>query len=266
MALMTEPWTQDPQVREDRALRSFLDELASTASEPVDPVVRAETLEAMLAEAAARHAPAPAATWRRRARQVLAMTGVKVVLAGGVAAAATTGGLAATGTLPAPAQQFAHEVGQQIGIGFPAAPGQAKKQDGDPDSTGRDHAPGQLKQTDGDPATRTGRDHAPGQVGRDDVPAPPGRDRSDEVPPGLEKKDEVPPGQQGRTGEDAAPKSADPPADTSAGASDEQPSDLADEPGRPASAPKQDPETPAEDTVSSPDRGGGAKKAQKQRD
>lgn len=265
MALMTDSWTQDPQVREDRELRSFLDELATTATEPVDPVVRAETLEAMLAEAAARHAPTPAATWRRRARQVLAMTGVKVVLAGGVAAAATTGGLAATGTLPAPVQQFAHEVGQQIGIGFPAAPGQARKQDGDPDSTGRDHAPGQLQKTDDDPAS-TGRDHAPGQVGREDVPAPPGRDSSDEVPPGLEKQDGVPPGQQGRTGEDAAPKGADPPADTSAGASDEQPSDLADEPGRPASAPGQDGQTRPQDAVPSTDGGGGARKAQGQRD
>ena len=170
------PWRDDPALRDDDALRGVLDGLAATTARPVPPAVRQDQVQAILAEVAGQRRTRPA---RRRVRSVLALTGVKVVLVGGVAAAGTTTGLATTGTLPAPAQQWAHEVGARIGVGLPAAPGQAAKVDGDPDSNGRDHAPGQVTKDDPD---RNGRDAAPGQVGRDDgdpTTGPPGhRDRA----------------------------------------------------------------------------------------
>lgn len=158
------PWTTDPQVRDDDALRGVLEVLADQRARPVPADVRHRHLTAMLAEA---RPPVRRRGLRHRVRDVLALTGVKVALAVGVAAAGTTTGMAATGTLPDTAQQVAHEIGARIGVGVPAAPGQRKQADGDPDSTGRDHAPGQVARTDPD---RRARDLAPGRVGRDGRP------------------------------------------------------------------------------------------------
>lgn len=167
MESLTEPWTDDPEVRADPRLRAALDTLAATTSQPVDPATRADSLEAVLREA---QAPAPARTGRRRPRRVLALTTAQLVLLGGATAAAATGGLAATGSLPAPVQQVVHEVGARVGIGVPAAPGQVARETGQP---ARELAPGRRAATDGDPAT-TGRTYAPGQVGRQDRrPGPP---------------------------------------------------------------------------------------------
>lgn len=132
-----------------------------TPPEAVSPAVRATHLEVMLAEFAR---PAPATTrrvWRRRAAGLAGLTSIKLLLAGSVAVAAT-GGMAATGSLPAPVQRVAQDIGEAVGFEVPGPPGQAKKVDGDDTTTGRDYAPGQLKKTDGDDTT-TGRDHAPGQ-------------------------------------------------------------------------------------------------------
>lgn len=192
-----EHWTADPLVRDDDALRGVLDGLSARAHEPLPDDVRRDQLQAVLAAAQ------DGASWtkrplRRRVRDVLALTGVKVVLAAGVAAAGTTTGLATTGSLPAPAQQWAHEVGARLGVGLPAAPGQAAKTDGDPTTNGRDHAPGQLTRDDPD---RNGRDAAPGQVGRtDDVPARPApvedAPRGD-VGPATPDEDATAPGRSG---------------------------------------------------------------------
>lgn len=58
--------------------------------------------------------------WRQRARRLAGMTAVKVALGAGVAAAGTTGGLAATGNLPAPVQQFVSDGAGWIGLELPA--------------------------------------------------------------------------------------------------------------------------------------------------
>lgn len=163
-----EHWTDDPEVRADPRLRSALTALASTASLPVDPTTRAEGLEAVLREVQA--SPPSDQRRRRRGRRVLALTTAQLVLLGGATAAAATGGLAATGSLPAPVQQVVHEVGARVGIGVPAAPGHLARETGQP---ARDHAPGRRAATDGDDTT-TGRTYAPGQVGRQDRrPGPP---------------------------------------------------------------------------------------------
>lgn len=187
---MTDRWTDDLQVQDDPALEAFLRDLSVHADGSVDPSVRTATLEAMLATAAETPAATRGWSWGGRVRRVLGLTGVKLVLAAGVAAATTTGGLAATGSLPAPMQHFAHELGRQLGIGVPSAPGQLQQSDGDPDTIGRDYAPGQLKKSDGDPDT-TGRDHAPGQSGdtgdrppEQDVPVTP--DEEGEGPDGAD--------------------------------------------------------------------------------
>lgn len=195
---MTDRWTDDPQVQDDPALEAFLRDLSAHADGSVDPSVRTATLEAMLA------AETPATTrgwsWGGRIRRTLGLTGVKLVLAAGVAAATTTGGMAATGSLPAPMQEFAHDLGRQLGIGVPAAPGQLQQSDDDPDTTGRDYAPGQLKKSDGDPDT-TGRDHAPGHSGDigerplDEQDVPVTSDEADKGPgdPDTERRDDTVP-------------------------------------------------------------------------
>ncbi len=217
--IMTERWTDDPQVQDDPALGRFLRDLSIHADDTVDPATRAATLEAMLEVAAQAPSTSHPAPWARRARRVLGLTGVKLALAAGVAAATTTGGLAATGSLPAPIQSFAHDVGRHIGIGFPDAPGQQKKLTDEAD-TGRDFAPGQLRKS--EPGT-TGRDHAPGQ-----------------------QRDDGPPGQNLRTDDPDEPGRATPDPEPPAGVVPEQetPGDAAPEtPGEPAQAPEQ-PEPP----------------------
>lgn len=272
--LMTDRWNDDPQVQDDPALGAFLRDLAGHADEDVDPATRASTLEVMLEVAARAPSTSRPTPWARRARRVLGLTGVKVALVAGVAAATTTGGLAATGSLPAPIQSFAHDVGRQIGIGVPDAPGQQKQLTDEAD-TGRDFAPGQLKKSE---LGTTGRDHAPGQQGDEDT-----SDGSDAAPvgdPSIEElstdtdqprrvaPDEGPPTgvvpQQSTPGDAApetpgepeqAPERPDPPPppdqDPPAGAANETTPDPATAPGRP-DAPAEDhsggPQGPSDDT------------------
>ncbi len=263
---MTDPWTQDPLVREDAELRALLDRLASTATDPVPPEVRAHELEGLLVAVSARTASSATPPWRRRLRSLAAMTSAKVVLAAGVAVAGT-GGLAATGSLPDAAQELAHDLGQHVGVGFPDAPDS-------PSRSGRDaheHAPG-IKATDGTPA----REHAPGQTGRDErgPNGPPedvvtGRQDADRKPPAAKdagRPDDGPP----RRGEaphappaaDAvpeapgerpdtpapAPRPDDPAADqsdetapTDTTPAEDAPGESEDAPGRTGQAPPEDP-------------------------
>ncbi len=132
-----------------------------TPTEAVPPAVRAAHLEVMLAEFARPVVAPKRRVWRRRAAGLAGLTSIKLLLAGSVAVAAT-GGMAATGSLPAPVQRVAQDIGEAVGFDVPGPPGQAKKVDGDDSTTGRDYAPGQLKKADGDDTT-TGRDYAPGQ-------------------------------------------------------------------------------------------------------
>lgn len=165
MADLTEHWRDDPDVRADPDLQRALTTLQATASAPLDPGTRADSLERVLR---ATRSATPGRLARRRGRRVLALTTAQLLLLGGATAAAT-GGLAATGSLPAPVQQVVHEVGARMGIGVPAAPGQLARETGQP---AREHAPGRRAATDGDDTT-TGRTYAPGQVGREDGPAGP---------------------------------------------------------------------------------------------
>lgn len=160
MAPLTGHWTDDLDVRADPQLWAALTTLATTASQPVDPTTRAASLGAVLDEA---RASSPVPRRRRRGRRVLALTTAQLVLLGGATAAAATGGLAATGSLPAPVQQAVHEVGARVGIGLPAAPGRLARETGQPAS---ELAPGRRASRDGDETT-TGRTYAPGQLGRE---------------------------------------------------------------------------------------------------
>lgn len=212
-------WKEDPVNSGDTALHEVLDVLASEAGRPIPADVRARHLEAMLAEVrATRPAVAPAPSpWGRRLRRAFALTGVKVVLVGSVAAA-TTGGLAATGTLPDPVQGVVHDLGERVGVGVPAAPGQLKKLDGE--DSAREFAPGQRKKVEG---ASDASDLAPGRQGDPAVPgdAPAGSGRDDA--PGQVKKSEPgtpgrgdAPGQVDRTQSEAPVPTDDEPGDAPA--------------------------------------------------
>ena len=116
---VVEPWSDDPQVRENPALEGFLTVLHKEARRPVPPAVRYEHLAAVFEQAAAPAGPPRAP--RRWAGRLAALTTSKVLLAGGVAAASTSG-LAATGHLPAPVQRFAHDVAEHVGLDLPLPP------------------------------------------------------------------------------------------------------------------------------------------------
>lgn len=81
--------------------------------------------------------PAVPAGWRTRLRRVVGLTAVKVALGAGVAAAATTGGLAATGNLPGPVQQVVSDGARRVGIQLPqpSDPPAAEDQPDEPQGT-----------------------------------------------------------------------------------------------------------------------------------
>ena len=112
---------------DDGALSAFLAQARSSLTTPVDEDTAQRHL-AEIVEVAQEHAhtaPAPAATpttrvgrWRRRAAQVLGYTATKIALGVGVAAAAT-GGLAATDSLPDAVQGPVSTGASYIGVDFP---------------------------------------------------------------------------------------------------------------------------------------------------
>lgn len=63
---------------------------------------------------------APAPSWGSRLRRVAGLTAFKVAVGAGVAVAGTTGGLAATGHLPAPVQQVVSDGAGWFGLDLPA--------------------------------------------------------------------------------------------------------------------------------------------------
>ncbi|MDX1621409.1 MAG: hypothetical protein R3320_10490 [Nitriliruptorales bacterium] len=110
---------------EDGALGSFLAEARSSLTTPADEVTSARHLAATVAEARKHAHTVPAAApvtrtarWRGRVAQVFGYTATKIALGVGVAVAAT-GGLAATDTLPDPAQRVVSTGASYIGVDFP---------------------------------------------------------------------------------------------------------------------------------------------------
>lgn len=99
-----------------RALARAGEELGEVPADVARTHIDAITV---LATTHAHRAPAPAAGWRMRVRRVAGLTVVKVALGAGVAAAATTGGLAATGNLPDSVQQVVSDGARRVGIQIP---------------------------------------------------------------------------------------------------------------------------------------------------
>lgn len=99
---------------EERGVEALAVELSAEALESAPP--EHERLDRLR-----RPMPAP---WRRRAAfSTVASSLVAKIAFAGVAFAATTGGLAASGNLPDPAQQVLSDVAARIGITLPAAGG-----------------------------------------------------------------------------------------------------------------------------------------------
>jgi hypothetical protein len=177
---VVEPWSDDPQVREDPALEGLLTVLRKEARRPVPPAVRYEHLAAVFEQAAALASPPRAP--RRWAGRLAALTTSKVILAAGVAAASTSG-LAATGHLPAPVQRLAHDVAEHVGLDLPLPPDGADAATAPP----------------ADEAVATARSHAP-DVHAHTAPTDPGRSgeapgRADDLPGAPPRADGDPPGQ-----------------------------------------------------------------------
>lgn len=124
----------------DRRLAAALHAMREEVREQPDPELADRHLHAMLvaAQAAAHLHPTPAtddtvATGHRRfaarVRRVLGITGVKIALAA-TAAAATTGGLAATDSLPRPVQAVVADLAGHVGIDLPAPDDDQRVDDG----------------------------------------------------------------------------------------------------------------------------------------
>ncbi len=105
----------------DRQLADALrDAGRSWGAVPEDVAARhLAAITALAAEHVHGAARPPAPTWRSRMRRVAGLTIVKVAVGAGVAAAATTGGLAAGGNLPDPVQGAVADGASWVGIDLP---------------------------------------------------------------------------------------------------------------------------------------------------
>lgn len=110
--------------------------------------------------------------WTRRLRRVAGLTAVKIGLGGAAVALAASGGLAATGNLPGPAQHLVADVVRHVGIHVPdPAGGSTAVDDGDEPPAG-----------DGDRTGRTGHVDT-GPVEAEERPGPRRRGRGDRIQP-----------------------------------------------------------------------------------
>lgn len=129
-------------------LETFVRALRDAAQEEPSETTAARHLAMIAAESRARvPARRPRRTRRRVLTAVFSTLAAKVAL-GAVAAAAATGGLAATGSLPGPAQDAVASAFERVGIHMPGAP--------DDDNGSNDHGEtvsGTARET-----TLTGRD------------------------------------------------------------------------------------------------------------
>lgn len=110
--------------------------------------------------------------WARRARLALGLTAGKLALGVGMAAAAT-GGLAATGNLPDPAQRVVADVAEQIGLDLPRPSEAPATTPGSPSGDDAPRGGGTGRPTELPSQARTtppGRDAGDGRPGRGDAP------------------------------------------------------------------------------------------------
>lgn len=202
------------------ALTTAGDDLAST---PVPDEV-AERQLAAIASLAAEHAhtvPAvPAVGTRpRRVRRVLGLTAVKLGLAAGVAAA-TTGGLAATGSLPDPVQRVVSDGAGHIGINLPSPDDPVLPDEADDEASDRVDLP--TLPTPADPLDEGQLPPAPVAPDEDASPEPTERDG----PPGPTEEASDQASEPAPRPHDSPPDGAgadEPPADDREGA--EEPDD-----------------------------------------
>lgn len=183
----------------DAALAGALSRAGEDLGEVPADVARGH-LDAITAQAVvhAHTAPVPARrtgstrVGRLRVRRLAGMTTVKIALGAGVAAAGTTGGLAATGNLPDPVQQVVSDGAGWIGIDVPAPADEAEEaleqdEDGQPSvdapRPGADDDTGRLAP----PRPPAGPDDDVGGVSSGDRDVPP-----DDRPPGPPAEDAVP--------------------------------------------------------------------------
>lgn len=204
------------------ALTAAGDDLAST---PV-PDAAAERHLAAIVSLAAEHAhtvPAVPAVGTRpqRVRRVLGLTAVKLGLAAGVAAA-TTGGLAAAGSLPDPIQRVVSDGAGRIGIQLPSPDDPVLPDEADDEASDRVDLP-----TLPTPADPLDEGHVPPSPVAPDEDAPQGPADRDERPEPAEEAPEQAP--------ELAPRPHDSTADGSgadeAPAGDRGGADEADDPG-----------------------------------
>lgn len=108
------------EAHDDRALRAFVRRLAGARRLP-SPEVRREHLSRIMAavrEDRATPSPIDLQTWRGRFGRAVAAATAKVLI-GTTAAAAATGGLAATGRLPEPVEQVVEAAARSVGVRLP---------------------------------------------------------------------------------------------------------------------------------------------------
>lgn len=170
------------------ALTSAGDDLAST---PVPDEVAEQHLAAIVSLAAehAHTVPAVAAVTTRpqRVRRALGLTAVKLGLAAGVAAAAT-GGLAATGSLPDPVQRVVSDGAGRLGIQLPSPDDPVLPDEADDEASERVDLP--TLPTPADPLDEGRVPPSPIVPDEDASPAP--SERSDQPEPADEATEHVP--------------------------------------------------------------------------
>lgn len=175
----------------DGDVAEFLDGVRLEYRRDVPNEVAARHLRAMLV-ASSEH-PAPDGRWRRRIRRASAIGAAKIALTAGVAAAATGGGLAATGNLPDQVQRVVADAAAQVGVTVPAprTPGDPDEGRGvgdggvpAPEHSGTDEAvpPGRSGDAPGQQRDAEGTPGRPDHAGTGERPAGSGTDRSGERP------------------------------------------------------------------------------------
>lgn len=190
---------QPPRDRPDLGDTSEVDPLVAAltavgddlASAPVPDEVAERHLAAIVSLAAEHAHTVPAvtaaATRPRRVRRVLGLTAVKLGLAAGVAAA-TTGGLAATGSLPDPVQRVVSDGADRIGIHLPSPDDPVLRDEADDEADDRVDLP--TLPTPADPLDEGRVPPAPVTPGEDDSPAP--ADREERPGPADETTEQAP--------------------------------------------------------------------------
>lgn len=199
-----------PIPAEDEQLAQVLRELRSALSSRPPEDVAEDHLAAITAAAAdaAHGAPtvAPVGRLRRWGRRVSAAGALKIATAATVAAAATGGGLAASGDLPQPVQERVSDVLSRVGITVPSG----ETADGQPDEIGT--TPAEPAVVDSAPPTSTPPVETPAD---EQAPVDPPADTTAEPDDDPEQPfDEPPEGEPDETPSDTGDdRRIDPPRD-----------------------------------------------------